>query len=275
MNNIVTMENQTLGMQKLVNARQLGGYRTADGRTVRRDLLLRTGALADGTAEDLHRLTDHYHITTVIDLRTSAEIAKTPDPVLEGVRSVVVHVIDEERDLDASAAMLQVYVDAKDDPGKALLMLHRMGAPKGDTYTAFLGSPVAMAGYRWFFDLLLEQKDGAILWHCTGGKDRTGISSALLLSVLGVDRETVLADFALTNDFNRRRIDYMVNAASKHTDDPAELQGVATLVGVSRAKMEKLFELAEAECGSMEAFVRKHFRLTNEEVNKLRDKYLI
>lgn len=274
MNNIVTMEGQSLGLTGIPNARQLGGYITTDGRKVRRDILLRTGALAKGTEADLKTLTDRYHVTTIVDLRTTAEINEAPDPPLEGAEHIVLHVIDENVDSSASAAMLQVYVGVKDDPSRALLELYRMGALVGDMYTSFLDSNVAMTGYRRFFDLLLAHKEGAFLWHCTGGKDRTGISSVLLLSILGVDRETALADFTLTNDFNRSRIDYIMNESKKHTDDPAELQGVADLVGVSRANMERLFDLAEVECGSMAAFVQKRFVLTDEEVIRLKEKYL-
>lgn len=275
MNNIVTMENQTLGLQAILNARQLGGYKTTDGRTVRRDVLLRTGALGLGTPEDLAKLTDIYHIKTVIDFRTTLEIKASPDPDLPGVAHHILHVIDESVDSDASAAMLQVYANFKDDPGRALLELYRMRDPAQALYTEFLSSDVAMTGYRRFFDLLLAHEDGAILWHCTGGKDRTGISSILLLSILGVDRETAMADFALTNAFSRRRMDYMRKEAAKYTDNPTELDGVAHMVGVDPAKMEVLFDFAEAECGSMEAFVRKHFHLTDDEVSKLRNKYLI
>ena len=274
MTNIVTMENQTLGLPAVLNARQLGGYRTTDGRTVRRDILLRTGAPGTGTEEDLRILQDIYKVTTVIDLRTTHEIARTPDPDLKGAENIILHVIDENVDSNASAAMLQVYVNAKDDPGRALLELYRMRDPAQDLYTEFLSSPFAMAGYRRFFDILLSHGEGAILWHCTGGKDRTGIAAILLLSVLGVDRETALADFALTNDFNRRRINYMRNEAAKYTDDPTELDGVGHMVGVSPSHMAVLFDLAEAECGSMLAFVQKRFALTDDEIARLRDKYL-
>ena len=275
MSNIVTMENQTLDLQAILNARQLGGYKTADGRTVRPDILLRTGALGMGTPEDLTKLTDAYHLKTVIDFRTTPEIAASPDPDLPGVDHHILHVIDETVDSDASAAMLQVYANFKDDPGRALLELFRMRDPAQALYTEFLSSDVAMTGYRRFFDLLLTHEDGAILWHCTGGKDRTGIASILFLSILGVDRETTMADFALTNDFSRRRMDYMRKEAAKYTDDPAELDGVAHMVGVDPAKMEVLFDLAEAECGSMCAFVQKRFGLTDDEITVLRDKYLI
>ena len=275
MSNIVTMENQTLGLQAILNARQLGGYKTADGRTVRRDILLRTGALGMGTPGDLTKLTDTYHLKTVIDFRTTPEITASPDPDLPGVDHHILHVIDETVDSDASAAMLQVYANFKDDPGRALLELFRMRDPAQALYTEFLSSDVAMTGYRRFFDLLLTHEDGAILWHCTGGKDRTGIASILFLSILGVDRKTTMADFALTNDFSRRRMDYMRKEAAKYTDDPAELDGVAHMVGVDPAKMEVLFDLAEAECGSMCAFVQKRFALTDDEITVLRDKYLI
>ena len=78
----------------------------------------------------------------------------------------------------------------------------------------------------------------------------------------------------INEEFNRRRINYMRNEAAKYTDDPTELDGVGHMVGVSPSHMAVLFDLAEAECGSMRAFVQKRFALTDDEIARLRDKYL-
>ena len=102
--------------------------------------------------------------------------------------------------------MAKVY----DNPAESLLEMYRNGVLSDDMYSSVLNDETARKGFAQFFQILLEQDaDKAILWHCTGGKDRAGSASALLLSVLGVDRETVLDDFELTNEFLADRISYM------------------------------------------------------------------
>ena len=59
----------------------------------------------------------------------------------------------------------------------------------------------ASSYYGRFFDILLEADDRAVLWHCTAGKDRVGVGTALLLSALSVDRDTIIRDFVRTNEF--------------------------------------------------------------------------
>jgi protein-tyrosine phosphatase len=96
----------------------------------------------------------------------------------------------------------------------------------------------------------------------------------LLLTALGVDRETCIKDFALTNDFKKAEIDSVVAQAKKITQDESVLNGVAGLVGVTPSYMEKVFDEAEAQYGSMMGFIKQGIGLTDEEIQQLRTMYL-
>lgn len=271
--NSVTMEGQTLGMEKLSNARQLGGYVTEDGKMrVKSGVLLRTAKLCDASEADIQKLRDTYHLTDIIDMRATLEIENNPDPEIDGAKNTHIIIIDENG--DAAASSSGVFTLTGGNYGEYMLELYRSGGLDENVYTDMFSSEAGVAGFREFVDMLLEHEDGAILWHCTSGKDRTGVGAVIILTLLGVDKETALQDFDLTNKFNEKTIAYMTSLVSELTDDKTEIEGVAALTGVSRSFMEKLFDLAESENGSMLEFLKAKLNITDEEITVLRSKYL-
>ena len=268
------MQKQTLALEKVSNARQLGGYTAVGGKTIRDRLLLRSGTLLDATQSDIDKLMKDYKLTAVIDLRTSEEAAEKPDPCMNGAAYYHISVMSEGQDVQSQSAIVEIHRLYGDDPGRAYVEMIRAGALSEEMYTIFLDSDVALKAWRQFFDVLLSHENGAVLWHCTGGKDRAGLASVIVLSVLGVDEETILADFALTNEALSRNIANITAQASKYTSDAGELERVAALAGVYVPYMQRVFDRAEAECGSMQAFIQQKIGLTDAEVEKLREMYL-
>lgn len=306
-----TVEAQFIGLEGVSNARQLGGYATEDGLRVKDGVLLRTGALSGATEGDIEKLVDEYDLGYIVDFRTSAEIAAAPDPEIDGVENVWCSVMeeipapegdeatddgskgdegaenaagsdgeagqsDEPAEGDDSAAALAGAVASSDGTDAiAMLVAYADAADLEDMYVDMVQSEHAQQGYRAFFDVLLGNEDGkAVLWHCTGGKDRAGLAAVLLLSALGVDRETALNDFALTNEFVADQIDQMTAAAEAAGYDEEQVEAVATLTGVNRDYMAKALDLIDDEFGGMDAYLRNQIGLTDDEIAQLQEMYL-
>lgn len=271
----VTKEAQALLVTGIENARQLGGYETADGRHVKRDVLLRTAKLSDAPSEELAALKDIYHLGVVVDFRTLAEREGAPDPEIDGVDNIVLDVLDESSRTGAGAAIAGIYENGGAEPAEVMLNIIRSGCVSERMYADMAFDPAAEKGFRDFFRILLENGgQKAVLWHCSGGKDRTGAAAVLLLLALGVNKETALRDFELTNEFLREKIAYMESRAAELTDDPEEIAWVKDLTGVNRKYMEKLLDTLEEKYGSQERYLTEGLGLDKAELEQLREMYL-
>lgn len=171
-----------------------------------------------------------------------------------------------------SAAMTQIYGK---DPVSGLIEMVKNGTLSDDMYVTTIKSETAQKGFSEFFKVLLNnEEEKAVLWHCTGGKDRAGTAAVLVLSALGVDEKTILDDFALTNEFYKGKIEYMGNEAAKQTDDQTIIEGVKTLSGVSRSFMEKMINTLNEEYGSVQNYIVEELGITQDEIIKLQNMYL-
>lgn len=173
------------GLEGVTNFRDIGGYRTADGRHVRTGKVFRSGAL--------HRLTDkdqafmqEIGLKLVCDLRSQQEIQEEPDR------------------LPANAEYLHLPLDTDEDNERwerlrALLFNRRKLMT---IMPAFYTQIIIERNARLYGNLLRHLADShnlPAIMHCTAGKDRTGVGVALILSVLGVPEETIIADYSLSN----------------------------------------------------------------------------
>ena len=87
-------------------------------------------------------------------------------------------------------------------------------------YRNLVMDPFSRQQYRKFFGILLDQKEGAVLWHCSAGKDRVGVGTALLLSALGVPRETILADYMMVNTFTAEVVESRLEELNERLQNP-------------------------------------------------------
>jgi protein-tyrosine phosphatase len=168
-----------------VNFRDIGGYRTSDGRYTAWGKVYRAGELHDLTEADLQRLTN-LNLQTSCDLRSEEEMEAAPDKLPPGVRYVPLPVQMRER-RSRQVRSLMTY-------------RNRMDEAMIDAYTrvGIDNNPDVFGGV---FKRIADADQLPLVVHCTAGKDRTGITVALLLSVLGVPDETILADYSLSNTY--------------------------------------------------------------------------
>lgn len=240
------MVARSLGLQGALNARDLGGYRTADGRSVRHGVALRSDALHRLSTEDLEILSG-LGLRQVVDLRGLAEVRENG---ADRVPGLPVARIDEA---EHSATPCTVVPDSPDG-----VVLHHLPvySEQYDIYVALrdalasrdaaaqrallgdgAGEAMMVGLYRWFVTdagareryarvlrLLAEPGGTPLLFHCTAGKDRTGWAAALLLTALGVDRDTVFDDYLLTNERHAVIVERVMNAfGTKRIMDEPEL----------------------------------------------------
>ncbi len=261
-------------LEGLYNTRDLGGCPAAGGLHVRRGRLLRSGMLARAKGRDIEILKAEHGLRTVVDFRTPTEASQMPDPAIEGVRCVAAPLLDEEN----LGVTRETKVDFTDYVGQMLFYVETAGTDIGayfeKTYPAIATGEGAMRQLRRFFDTLLGQEEGAVLYHCTAGKDRVGTATALLLSALGVPRELIVADFLFTNECLREETESMTRAAAARTDDPAAVQALSMLNSVRESYIEAVFAAVEARFGSVRAYLADAMGLTDERLARLRAMYL-
>ena len=269
---------QSIGMQGIINARELGGYRTADGRTVKGGKLLRTARLSRATEEDLARLCELYRLGTVIDFRMDEEIAEDPDPDLEGVRHCIYPILEEDQFTSREQELVSYLGKPVAEAGRWDLLLAsvKAGIISHDMYRVFLGSEIGKLGYRHFFEELLAlPEDRSILFHCTQGKDRTGLAAFLILTALGVDEETIIADYMLTNAYCESRIEEELAHLARILppgEDPGDYMII--MDQVSETTIRRGIAYVKEEYGSVLAYIRQELGVGDVQLAALREKFL-
>ncbi len=179
-------EQRLLNLPGAFNVRDIGGYQTADGRQVRWGQVFRAGSLSYLTDEGLVQL-QAWGIRTICDLRTSHEAETMPTLLPDGVtyRHIPLHERGEGRGRILATLTFRPHrINDLVLYGYINLMLEKRAHLIGD-----------------ILRLIADPANRPILLHCTAGKDRTGLTIALLLALLGVPDDTILADFSLSNLF--------------------------------------------------------------------------
>lgn len=260
-------------LEGLFNTRDLGGYVTAQGKTIRHRSLIRSGALGEMTSRDRKTLFEDYRIRTVIDFRTRLEASQSPEPEVEGVNFLFCPILDEEtagfthedEDESLDRGFLKHVEIVKENPQAYIDQLYR----------SLVLDDQAARQYGVFLNAVADAPDGAVLWHCSAGKDRAGVGTALLLSVLGVPRDVILSDFVKTNEFLLPGTMKMVEGILAVNPDPEVAACARVLCEVRDSYLKGVFEIIDQNYDTMESYVETMLGLTKKQQNRIREKYLI
>lgn len=252
------IDNGHIEFEGLPNTRDLGGMPAADGKRIRTHRLLRSGLLAPATRADLARLHNDYDLRLDIDLRTDEECAERPDPVAElpGLRFVHLPVFQEpaagvsrsETDMDRVLAQVK---RGEVEPAQLMITL----------YPNMLLSDEGITAYRTFFEEILACETGAVLWHCTAGKDRCGMASVLMETALGVPWEVIFADYMATNRF------YGLAVVDGVPEDPFN--------GVDARYLNAAADAATREFGGMLGYIDRALGIGAGARAELKARYLV
>ena len=156
-----------------------------------------------------------------------------------------------------------------------MMAILEAGVISDQMYVEFLQGEIGKNGFSEFFRVLLEAPEGsAVLWHCTNGKDRTGVAAMLLLGVLNVDEETIMEDFLLTNVFFEKEISAMREQLGAYIEDETLLEEIlVTGRGVYAPYMQNAIDYIKENYGDIPGYVKAELGLTDEEIAKLQSLY--
>ncbi|MDR1930289.1 MAG: tyrosine-protein phosphatase [Treponema sp.] len=190
-------QQRIIPFKGIPNARELGTCRIAAGgsKQVKRGLLYRSGELAVHTDRD-RRILEELGIKTVVDFRSEEEKKISPEVMPGTVRRL------EELPIDAGNLMGTLY--SAEEGWTYASTASGAVADMEKLYTAL--PQEALEKYRVLFSLLADPENAPLLFHCSAGKDRTGLAAALVLHALGADRETVMEDYLLSALCLRERL---------------------------------------------------------------------
>lgn len=232
------------------NFRDLGGYPTTEGKTVKWGHIYRSADVSKLTDNDLKTLSD-LHLATVCDLRGPDELKTNPDKLPAGVQYI---------NLPAGSESTKVNMN--------------YGAMNRDSMmlSFYTKTDHLKAKYKPMFDQLLAlPNDKSLMFHCTAGKDRTGMGAALVLSALGVDRNYIVADYAATNVFWKDAREKMLAAMAQRGMDSSALK---PMLAADPKYLEYFLNTIDSYYGSMKKFLETEMELTPEKITQLKMHYL-
>ena len=224
------------------NMRDLGGFVGENNKRVLYRKLYRSGELSGLTAADRDSLTARG-ISQIIDLRTESERNEKADKVPNGVANYQLPLIaDVPGSSSSQAAFMGQIIAGTINPMDTMLPL----------YSQF--DQLKETNWEKIFDLL--EKGDVTLYHCTAGKDRAGMTTALVLSSLGVDKATIIKDFMASNYYlhaaNQAQIDQINKAYGAGNGEK-----LLPILGVEQVYITTFFDAIDAKYGSMDKFLEK------------------
>jgi len=258
------------------NLRDLGGLATIDGQRVRAGRLFRSGHLSELDRTEAAIL-GGLGLRTIIDLRRPSEVADFPTPDLDGVDHLWMSVSPEDSEFAVAANLLfgeqPERVDTAEDSGFAVAanLLFGNQPEQVDIATmleSYFRNTVTnrLDGYRPVFEAATDPDRQPLLFHCMGGKDRTGFVAGVLLRLLGVGQEEVMADYLLTNeilgDRMARRADQARQRIAQRSGvepdqiDERHLEGVRAMLYTRPSFLQASFDAVTDKFGTWETFRR-------------------
>ena len=233
------------------NFRDIGGYRNKEGKTIKKGLYFRTGRQDRMTKKDLDQLSD-LQISTQIDLRK-------PDEVLDQGRGPL-------ESMGANYINIAVIPEGGSD------QLSKLVGDTGISGKRYLGY-LEFGPTSWLrlFGILADQENLPVVLHCTAGKDRTGVSTAFLMSVLGVNRDVIEADYLLTNLDTERQADFIEGTVGY--PDGYDRESMISAAGVPKDAMKDFLDGVESKWGSAVEYLKK-IGVTEEQMEMVRNNFL-
>lgn len=261
-----TGPNLCAAITSIENFRELGGYRTADGRRVRSGCFYRSAALGKISADD-KELLERAGIKTVFDLRSANEVKAEPDIMPDGAdywNHSGITTMDKQQGNFDMRALLQ---EMKKRP-------ERIDAIQNFLVDGYRTMALSSGAFAKLFEAIKREERMPLLFHCTAGKDRTGIGAAFILLALGVPEQTVIEDYFLSNHYREPANRKILAGAAELLQDPALLDVVKGLLEVRETYIRTTLRTIDEQYGGFDSFLQHGLQVSPLERAMLQNTYL-
>ena len=263
------MLSTRIDFDHLANVRDLGGMETKDGRHIKPGLLFRGSRLYEASENDKKRLAGMVDL--ILDFRQEKEAARHPDPEIEGVTNILMSIYDDTFKPDVNIEKTEI-----DPEGRPMHDAQRTKRSMCKMYLVFAENDYSRSMYEQFLRFLLDDRYHGVLWHCTAGKDRTGIGAAIIEKILGVSDADIFADYTLTNHYMGTEVERAMKEFKEQWGYLTEENKNALkylhhthedYMGTVLTRINELF-------GDFDNYILNGLHITQKEQEKLRAKYL-
>lgn len=259
------MENKTFSrlvpLGGGINFRDLGGYRSRDGRTLKWRKLLRCGHLAALTDADLDAL-EAMGVSRVHDFRREDEQSQSP------TRSVRAEIID---DYQMSIGDISRFWEFLAEGALSAETSHQLVV---NSYRNCIETVIP--AYSRFMRYLVDTDGGVDVFHCSAGKDRTGMAAALVLAALDIPRRTIVEDYLLTLEYYNS--DKLIAIVEGHLRDAGvekwDRSWLIPYCSVHADNINGFLDAIDQSYGNIKNYLEQGLGISSQDLEKLKDKYL-
>ena len=258
-----------LELTNVWNVRDIGGWETEEGYTIKTGKLYRSGNLHEADAAEIANL----KVKKIIDLRTKLEAGRKPDVEVPGVKVVSI----------SPLTIPNLFILESED-WKTLLHAITTGIMEtwdANLYRQYIQDPKAIDATKQFFAEVLESNGAPILWHCTAGKDRTGIMAMLLMAALGCDVDDIRAEYLMTNYAYQGKAEASYDKAYKLT----HIKAIATefykyeivqnnWFDISLQVIRRMTGIDDDDNAALQEYLKTVIELTPDQIEQLKTTYL-
>ena len=250
-----TEEYRKIFLDGTHNTRELGGYKTTDGKKVKWGVLYRSDKLSDLSTDDQEYLSS-LGIKNVIDFRSSNEKSEDPDLIPDGMRYI----------------QLPIEADGAIRPKVEAMM---RGQDQGDLGELLVEANAEFVSkykgvYKDFLETLANEQKPS-LFHCTAGKDRAGFAAAITLLAVGVPMETVISDYMKTNEYTKEFVDDYLKKIKLYSLNQADVDQLRPIMGVEKRFIVAAMDRIIKDYGSIENFIAEGLEIDDETLGKLKN----
>lgn len=256
-------------MNKKLNLRDLGGIKAAGGCAVKSGILLRSAKLDKINSRDLKELSENYRVRIVIDLRSELEKEGKEDKIPTGAEYIFSPVFSENTLAMTSGMGSDVMTALK--KSKSMAELLNYVPDLIEVYPLAITDEYSVSKLSEIIKTIINNRDGAVLFHCTAGKDRTGIISAILLKMLGASYDDILTDYLKTNEVSGKNASKYSRLARIFLRNRELADKVYNVFMADKKYLDSAFAAIDEKFGSFDNFISEGLKLTPAETEDFRN----